>query len=259
MLLHAVLERGDGFLVKGIYSAASGMMLQLAKQDVVANNIANSNTNSFKRQLAVSSAYPVMQISRLEGNRAEALGILGSGALLGGIYTDFSSGSMIQTGNEADLALAAEVFFVVETPQGERFTRNGSFKVNFDGLLSTNQGYPLLDENGDYIYVEPGFAVDRQGNVAVDGITVHKLQLVTFDEIGDLVKDGENLYTTDGNYKEAADPQLMQGFLEQSNVKAVEEMVTLLEAVRVYEMLQKVVQAEDELTQVAIDKVGALG
>lgn len=245
-------------MVKGLYTAASGMMLQLSKQDVIANNIANSSTSSFKRQLAVSSAYPVMPLARTEGKRMEALGNLGSGAVLAGIYNDFSPGSIIQTGNEADLAVGPESFFVVETPQGERLTRSGSFKVNFDGLLSTGQGYPLLDEYGDYVYVEPGFAVDIQGNVSVDGITVHKLKLVKPDQTDALARDGENLYSG-GAYEEDGNAQVMQGFLEQSNVNAVKEMVTLLEAVRTYEMLQKVVQAEDELTQTAVDKVGALG
>lgn len=234
-------------------------MLQLSKQDVVSNNIANSNTNSFKRQLAVSTAYPVMQISRQEGGSLEAIGQLGSGALLKGIYTDYSIGSLVQTGNEADFALGPDAYFVVETPRGERFTRNGNFKTNFDGLLSTSQGYPVLDENGDYIYVEPGFTVDSQGNISIDGMTVLKFQLVRFDEQDGLIKDGENLHIAGSSYQQAETPQLMQGFQEQSNVNAVKEMVTLLEAVRIYEMLQKVVQAEDELTQTAIDKVGALG
>ncbi len=250
-------------MVKGMYNAASGMMLQLTKQDIVANNIANSNTNGFKRQLAVSSAYPVMEITRQEGanprSMPQSIGQLGSGALISGVYTDFSTGSMTQTGNPSDLALGEEIYFVVETPRGERFTRNGNFKVNFDGLLSTSQGYPLLDHNGDYVFVESGFTVDSQGNVTVNGATLHTLQLVVFDDPESLAKDGENLYSAESAYRAAEDPRLMQGYLEQSNVNAVKEMVTLLEAVRSYEMLQKVVQAEDELTQAAIDKVGALG
>jgi len=246
-----------------MYNAASGMMLQLARQDIVANNIANSNTHSFKRQLAISCSYPVMEITRLEGinsaSMPQHLGKLGSGAMISEVCTDFSPGAMQQTGNPSDLALGSEAYFVVETPRGERYTRDGSFKVNFDGLLSTSQGYPVLDQYGDYVYVEPGFVVDSQGNLSVDGTTLHTLQLVVFDDPASLVKDGENLYAAEAAYQLAEDPQLMQGYLEESNVNAVQEMVTLLEAVRCYEMLQKVVQAEDELNQTAIDKVGALG
>lgn len=252
---------GGIFLVKGIYTAASGMMLQLAKQDVVANNIANSSTNSFKRQLAVSCSYPTMQISRREGSGAKALqaiGQMGTGALVGGVFTDFSTGSMIQTGAPADMALGGDAYFVVETPQGERFTRCGSFKINFDGLLSTGQGFPVLDENGEYVFVEPGFTVDNQGNISANGTTLTTLQLVSFENQYSLVPVGENLFAANDDYVAAEDPQLMQGYVEQSNVNAVREMVNLLEAVRAYEMLQKVVQAEDELIQVAVDKVGAL-
>lgn len=249
-------------MVKGMYTAASGMMLQLARQDVAANNIANSNTNSFKRQLAISCAHPVMQISRCEGNApkaVEAIGQLGCGAALDQISTDFSIGGMMQTGLPTDLALGTDAYFVVETPQGERFTRCGSFKMNFDGLLSTSQGFPLLDENDQYIFVEPGFTVDRQGNISADGATLATLQLVRFENRDRLLPAGENLYrAAEDYYVRAEEPEVMQGFLEQSNADAVKEMVTLLAAVRAYEMLQKMVQAEDELTQVAIDKVGAL-
>lgn len=244
-----------------MYTAASGMMVQLAKQDVVANNIANSNSNSFKRQLAVSCSYPAMQISRREGNGTKALqviGQLGSGTILGGVFTDFGLGSMIQTGAPADMALGGDAYFMVETPQGERFTRCGSFKTNFDGLLSTSQGFPVLDENGEYVFAEPGFTVDSQGNISANGTTLATLQLVRFENQDRLVPAGENLFAASDDYIAVEDPQLMQGFLEQSNVNAVREMVNLLAAVRAYEMLQKVVQAEDELTQVAVDKVGAL-
>lgn len=257
-----MIKRGIA-LVKGIYTAASGMMLQQTKQDVLANNIANSNTNSFKRQLAIASEYPTMQISRYEKGEEKSwqpIGPLGNGAVLSEVTTDFSMGSIVQTGVTTDMVLGENNYFVVETPQGERFTRSGSFKVNYEGLLTTSQGFPLLDDNGEYIFTEPGFTVDKQGNITVDGVMTATLLLLNFDDRSALAPIGDNLYVSDDdNYIEAEDPQLMQGFLEQSNANAVREMVTLLEAVRTYEMLQKAVQAEDELIQTAVDKVAAIG
>lgn len=242
------------------------MMVQLTKQDVVANNIANSNTNGYKRQLAVTSSFPQMLISRIEGTpsamkpitgKSESIGGLGTGAGLAGIYTDFSMGSLLGTGNNEDFAIGNEGYFVVETPQGDRYTRAGSFKVNFDGLLTTKQGFPVLDDQDEYIFVETGYAIDRQGAITLQGDEIARLKVVTFDNVQSLSKVGENLYDgTDPIIAE--DPDIRQGYLEQSNVNAVQEMVVLLGAVRSYETLQKVVQAEDELNQSAIDKVGSL-
>lgn len=252
-------------MIKGLYTAASGMMVQLAKQDVVANNIANSNTNGYKRQLAVTSSFPQMLISRMEGNpsgnhitnNVESVGGLGTGVGLAGIYTDFSMGSLLGTGNNEDFAIGNDGYFVVETPQGDRYTRSGSFKVNFDGLLTTKQGFPVLDDQDEYIFVEPGYAIDRQGAITQQGEEIARLKVVTFDDAQSLSKVGENLYAgTDPIIAE--EPDIRQGYLEQSNVNAVQEMVILLGAVRGYETLQKVVQAEDELNQSAIDKVGSL-
>ncbi len=250
-------------VIKGIYTAASGMMLQLGKQDVLANNIANASTTSFKRQLAIATAHPDMQISRCEGSAAvgcQPIGKLGSGAVLGQVITDFTMGSLVQSGAPTDMALGEGHFFVVETPQGERFTRAGAFAINSEGLLCTSQGYPVLDIYDDYIYVESDFLVDERGDLYLEADYQTTLKLVSFENQDHLLEVGDNLYRNlDDDYIEAEDPQLMQGFLEKSNSNAVREMVTLLSAVRTYEMLQKMVQAQDELIQVAVDKVGATG
>lgn len=255
-------------MVKGLYTAASGMMLQMARQDLIANNIANVSTSGYKKQVAVSRAFPDMLMSRIENNTENAgkgspsttcteIGRVGSGACLDAAYIDFSRGNLLNTDSSFDLALGGEGYFAVDTPQGERFTRNGSFKVDYDGLLVTSQGYPLLDEYDNYIYAEDDFTVDRMGNFMVGGEEGGRIKTVVFDDPQQLEKTGDNLFTADQEYYTAEHPEVMQGYIEQSNVNAVGEMINLMSAVRVYETLQKVVQAEDELNQVAIDKVGS--
>lgn len=253
-------------MVKGLYTAASGMMLQMARQDLIANNIANVSTSGYKKQVAVSRAFPDMLISRMENGRNRAgykamtsteIGTLGSGACLDTAYIDFSKGNLLNTDNSFDLAMGGEGYFAVDTPQGECFTRSGAFKIDFDGLLVTSQGYPLLDDFDNYIYVEDDFTVDRMGNFMLGGEEAGRIKTVVFDDERQLQKIGDNLFTTDQEYFAAEHPEVMQGYMEQSNVNAVGEMVRLMNAVRVYETLQKVVQAEDELNQAAINQVGS--
>jgi len=254
-------------LIKGMYTAAAGMMLQMARQDVVANNLANVNTAGFKRSSTVASAFPAMLMSRLgeldtssevpKPQKAEIIGYLGTGASLAGIITDYSMGNLKPTYIATDIALSApDTFLVVETPQGIFYTRNGSLKITGEGLLTTNQGYPVLDEFGDYIYIEGEFAVDERGYVTDNGEEIARLQVVRFANPDQMEKLGGSLLTTDQEPELVGNPEILPGYLEESNVIAVQEMVTLINVVRSYESLQKIVQAEDEATQTLLDEVG---
>lgn len=256
-------------MIKGLYTAGSGMMLNMAKQDAIANNIANVNSAGFKKATTVSRAFPEMLMSRLGENKKEdfgrytpepieQIGGLGTGAALDGVYTDFSIGHLKQTGHTTDFALGEEGFFVVETPQGESFTRAGTFKIDYEGLLTDNNGYPVLDIYDQYIYLDSDdITVDKAGIISANGEEITQFKIVAFADNNVLEKIGDNLFRTDENYFEADNPEVIQGFIEESNVNAVKEMVNLISVVRNYEALQKVVQAEDETAQIAIDKVGS--
>lgn len=255
-------------MIKGLYTAASGMMLQMAKQDVVANNLANVNTSGYKKHVAVSRAFPEMLISRLgetkenawgelKAERPTVIGRLGTGACMDGLYTDFQTGNIRKTDNNSDLAITSSGYFVVETPDGERFTRCGEFKINSDGMLTTSEGYPVIDAFDDYIYIEGEFTVDRMGNIIIDGEELTRFKIVDFENPQALERQGDSLLNADEEYTEAEHAQLLQGYIEDSNVNAVKEMVNLISVVRAYESMQKIVQAVDETAQVAIDKVGS--
>lgn len=257
-------------MVKGLYTAGSGMMLQMAKQDAIANNVANVNSAGYKKSVTVSKAFPEMLIARIGENEKtdyatytplpmQIIGRLGTGAALGGVYTDFNIGHFKKTDVTTDFAIGNENgFFVVETPQGEAFTRGGEFKLTADFMLTDNNGYPVLDINDDYIYLESDdIAVDSNGIITSDGEELTKFKIVYFEDNNNLEKISQNLLRADVPYEELEEPAVVQGFIEESNVNAVQEMVNLISVVRNYEALQKVVQAEDELTQTAIDKVGS--
>ncbi len=281
-------------MIKGLYTAGSGMMVQMAKQDVVANNIANVNTSGFKKDNVLCQSFPSMLISRLGESQYNALGqeeivppvvigTLGTGASVKEIVTNYSSGALNFTGNPTDLAISnesndlngsilepanqqiSESYFVVQTLQGERFTRDGSFKINQDGTLITNQGATVLSTDDQAIsilnddgQVAESFTIDKNGSVLVNNNEIAKLKIVNFADKRNLEKEGAWMRAKAGEYTVDVNPGVMQGYLEMSNANAIQEMVSLITVVRAYESCQKVVQAEDELTSVAIDQVGSV-
>ncbi|MDD2509551.1 MAG: flagellar basal-body rod protein FlgF [Syntrophomonas sp.] len=256
-------------MIRGLYTAGAGMMLQMARQDVVANNLANVNTSGFKKNTAVAKAFPDMLMSRLgecKENRQGQLkvqppvviGRLGTGAAISGIYTDFDNNNLEKTDSPCDLAITGAGYFVIQTPEGQRFTRCGEFKLNSEGILSTNSGYPVLDSNNSPINIEGEFSIDEQGNINVNGENLAQLKIVNFNDLQILERLGDNLLNSAEEPMVVERPEILQGYIEQSNVNAVKEMVTLISVVRAYESLQKMVQAEDETIGQAIEKVGSL-
>ncbi|MDD3363936.1 MAG: flagellar basal-body rod protein FlgF [Syntrophomonas sp.] len=257
-------------MIKGLYTAGAGMMLQMARQDVVANNLANVNTGGYKKDETICQAFPEMLISRLGDTKENALGqvkilppvpigSLSTGAIVKDIITDHSSGNIKHTENNTDLAISNEGYFVIRTPEGERFTRNGAFKINDAGLLVNDQGYPVMDNNNNTIELRGEFSVDKGGNILVDNQVITKLKIATFADKRFLQKQGDsNMNSRGQTYTEPQNPGVLQGYQELSNVNAVQEMVALISVMRAYESCQKVVQAEDDTIGVAIDKVGAI-
>ncbi len=254
-------------MIKGLYTAASGMMVQMSKQDAIANNLANTDTSGYKKQTAVSQAFPDMLMSRLNDfpdkpDRASAkIGKMGTGASIAEITTDFSGGLLYPTENSTDIAIQNPAgYLVVDTAQGEKYTRNGALKVNLDGLLTDSAGNPVLGMSDDYIYIGGGeFTIDRRGNIMVDGEEIDALKIVGFANPEQLVRQGNNLYSiTNTAVEEYVDnPEIIQGYIEKSNVNAIKEMVELVTVVRSYEAMQKLVQSEDEAAGIAIEKVGS--
>jgi len=246
------------------------MMLQMARQDVVANNLANVNTGGYKRDTTICQAFPEMLISRLgdteENDKKQTevlppveIGRISTGALVKDIVTDHRNGVVKNTDNPMDLAISNEGYFVINTPEGERFTRNGAFKINNTGTLVNDQGYEVMDTDNNPISLTGEFTVDKTGNILVDNEAVAQLKIVNFEDKRFLQKQGDNNMDSRGQtYTVVENPGVVQGYQELSNANAVQEMVTLISVVRAYESCQKVVQAEDETMQMAIEQVGAI-
>lgn len=250
-------------MLRSLYLAATGMMVQRKKMDVLTNNIANAETTGYKRDRLLSRSFKDMMIERTGDpyivNILSGVGPQNTGIHIDEIFTDFLQGSLEQTGRLSDIAIQGDGYFAVSTPAGERYTRDGSFAVSSEGYLVTSDGYPVLGTNG-FLRVGSGtFSVDGQGNVTAGGTAVGRIRVVTFADPTGLRKIGDNLYINYSNQAQVAGAYTVkQGYLEGSNVDIAREMVDMMEVSRSYETNQRMVKMLDESLGKAVNEVGRL-
>ena len=232
----------------GIWSALSGAIAQQRSLDIVANNVANANTTGFRADRAVFEQ--TLSQAGTDGPAPETLRFVD----VTEIATDHRAGAMQQTGGALDLALEGDGWFAVRTPQGERYTRAGSFVTNGEGLLTTQGGHPVLGvqegtEPPPVIEVPTDtreIRITTEGRVFADEQEVGQLRLVRFDDAPP-TKEGLTLYTGRGG--EPSDAQVRQGFLEMANVNAVAGMNELITVTRSFEAFQKLIETFQALDQ----------
>ena len=271
-------------MIRGLYTGASGMVVQMHRLDTIANNLANVDLNGYKRDTAINKAFPEILIRRMNDDgmfvfslgsidTTPIVGKLGTGAELNEVFTVFTQGSLKQTENPFDLALEGEGFLSVLLPDGERYTRNGSFLLNDEGYLVTKHGEFILGENGPIKVKKNNFIIDQDGviyqNATYSGDErrlvsleenewenlerVDRLKIVEFKRLRYLKKMGNSFWrdTEESGPAEIAvgdrRPKVRQGFLESSNVNVVTEMVRMIEVQRTYEANQKMIQTQDSL------------
>ncbi len=245
-------------MLRGIYAAATGMLVEQVRQEVIAGNLANADTAGYKRQVAVErplAQFPLRRLGDGPGRTPAGVGVLGTGAALATTVTLFGQGGLRPTGNALDLALVGDGFFAVETPSGVRFTRDGAFMVDRDGYLVTAAGYRVLGEGGPLQVGSGRVEVDTEGRVTVDGVTRGRLQLVAFADVTVLRREGENLYSAPPGAGVPADASVKAGYLELSNVQPVREMVDLIAVMRSYEACQRLIKAHDETLGQAVNEI----
>ena len=169
-------------MIRGIYTAASGMIAEALRNDTISNNLANANTTGYKKDIAVTKDFASLLIQRInDGPQAPTIGSLGTGSVVDEVATIQNAGSLRQTGNDLDFAIEGQGFFAVQTPNGVRYTRDGSFSRDSAGRLVTQDGYPVLAQNGGVIRLNGGKVnVATNGQVSVDGRNVGSLQVVQF-------------------------------------------------------------------------------
>ena len=240
-----------------------GLSRQVAlgrEMDVVANNIANLNTTGFKADGSIFEEFLA------SAARADQTGGQVSFVRDRGTWHDMSQGPVEHTGNSLDVAIDGKGFLVVQTPRGERYTRNGSMQINASGQLVTSDGFAVLGDGGP-IQFQPN---DRQVSISRDGtISVRegnakvnsargKLRLVSFANPQQLQKDGSSTFSApNGISPQPADAAtgIVQGAVEKSNVRGVVEMSRMIEITRSYTNISAMLQQQNDLSQSAIDKL----
>jgi flagellar basal-body rod protein FlgG len=254
-------ERG-GTMLRGLWNAATGMRAQQTKIDVVANNIANVNTNGYKKK-DVSFQDLVYQSIERKGNavmpaaQGEKKAVVGVGSRVSGIRSNMRPGMYLQTDSPLDLAIVGDGYFRVLLPDGrEGYTRDGNFRFDGDGNVVTSQGYrvffPELPAGGEY-----KISTSPDGTVTVtngeETFLAGQISLAYFNNVNGLEQLGENLLVATPAAGEAVispvrnDTQLMQGYLESSNVDLAEEMVQLMISQRAYELSSRALRTADEM------------
>ena len=293
---------------RGLFTAATGMVTESRRTDVIANNLANAANTGYKKDTAVHREFENMLIKRMydqdnnsggvkfgglldtdsgditkfkgfkvNQNDAPVIGELGLGDYIDEIAVDYSQGAFESTGNTFDLAIAGEGFFAIQTPQGIRYTRNGAFFRNQDGVIQDIRGYNLLDTRGNPITIpantsDSSIAVSPNGSIYINGqlmttvanneqnATPVQIQIVQFDNRLAIQKQGDNLfYAVNNAQPEQATGEVMQGMLEKSNVEIVREMVELIHNHRLYEANSKAVTTQDSMLDNSVNQLGRLG
>ncbi|MCR4956153.1 MAG: flagellar hook-basal body protein [Lachnospiraceae bacterium] len=266
-------------MVKGLYTAYTGMVNQMNRLDVLTNDLANSATIGFKKEGATTQSFDSMYSYRIKDSSSyfldQQLGKVSLGAKIGENYTDYSQGSLTETENDTDFAIGGSGFFAIAftNKNGEssiKYTRDGQFVLDSDGYLRTKDGDYVLNQNGasnsnlsrnNYIRLDPAqpFTVDTSGNIYQNERSVGKIGVVDIQDYRYLEHYGENMYQlVDGGAVKDAEVEVYQGVVEQSNVNVVSEMVEMITVSRAYESNQKVIQAIDETLDKAVNQIGRL-
>lgn len=241
----------------GMYSALSGNITAMKRLDIISNNLANVNTPGFKKDKMNFESMlngPLNPPAVPEGSTADPI------LQKDNVYVDYSPGTVAQTGNPFDMAIDGDGFFVVNTPDGLAYTRQGNFRMASDGTLVTVDGFPVMGQGGP-IKIQGGkVEIDATGAVSVDGNPAGTISIMDFPKPYNLTRGSGALFTpsTPQVTPQAAKAGIRQGQLEGSNVEAISEMVQMIETNRYFEACSKVIQGYDAMASKATTDLGRL-
>ncbi|MBO4375702.1 MAG: flagellar hook-basal body protein [Lachnospiraceae bacterium] len=257
-------------MLKGLYTAYTGLRNEQNRMDIMTNNLANSTTVGFKKEGSTSQSFDDILAFRLKdtsdvGVLPKRVGINNPGVKIGESYTNYDQGPFQTTGNTYDLALGGNGFFTIEFTNkagvtSTKYTRAGDFTLTKDGYLVTKDGDYVLGTAGR-IKLNPlvDATVNRDGSISQNGVTVATLRLTDFEDYDYLLKYGETYFEPVEGYKtKAADAEVYSGYLETANLSVVTEMVNMISITRAYESNQKIIQAYDQTLEYAANQTGKL-
>jgi len=254
-------------LIRGFYTSVSGLITLQNEQEVITNNIANVNNTGYKKRELTKVSFDDVMISnrqKLSGDKYVNNNIvnLNLGVKVNDVQTLFTQGSLKGTDKKTDFAIDGRGFFVAQNGNQEVYTRDGSFKINEQGYLITNDGAQVLGTNTATNAKEPiyignsNFSLDEDNNINIEGLgTTHKLLTADFNNYNTLQPMGDNYITVD-NPIYNSNVKVKQNYLESSNVDSSAELIKLMEVKRQFETNQKFVKMQDETLQKAATEIG---
>lgn len=257
-------------MVRGLYTAGTGMMLQRRRMETITNNVTNADTVGFKAEHLISHSFDDVMVQRindslpLPGVRASVahrslVGPMSLGTQVDHLYINFEQGAIEGTERTTDFAIVGDGFFVVQTPYGERYTRSGAFFLDNEGFLVDGDGNYLLGATGPINAGSLNFSVDQFGNVFNEAGHIDTIRIVSFEDNSTLRRQGGNLYFATVPPLAAHHPvTVLQGFLENSNVDIGREMVDMITTFRAYETNQRMISMIDETVGRAVNEIGRL-
>lgn len=250
-------------MIHGLYLSTSGSLMQMARQEAIANNIANASTTGFKQDVMVMQQTQT-QAKRKHINPSQLNKVaeqVGGSVMLEGSYTLHGQGAGKVTNNPLDVMVSGSGFIEVSDGFKTYYTRAGSFSRDINGALVTKDGkYKILSNQGSEILVNGNdIVIDKDGLVSVDGNAVGQIGIVDFEDYTKLKKMGDNLYDNqNAGLKASDDFTLESGMVEGSNVSIVKEMVKMIEGQRAYEANMKMITAQDDTLQKTVNDVGRI-
>ncbi len=284
-------------MVKGLYTAYTGMITEQKRMDIETNNLANANSTGFKEERTVSRSFRDLLGLKIKDYTdapwtATQLGLMNPGVKLEGSYTNFEQGALQSTGRTFDLAInngipttddgqvndnmgaGGNAFFATSYGTGDpqtgdliKYTRDGNFFLSEEGYLVTTEGNNVLDVNNNPIQIDPtqDTTILEDGSIVQNGNVVSTIQVARFDNVQFLQRYQDNAFIIgDGGAQvvsttaDEANATVNQGFLESSNISVVDEFVNIIAIQRNYDTNSKAVQAEDDTLDIAVNQLGRL-
>lgn len=248
-------------MFQGFYNLASGMITQNKNLDVISNNITNSITPGFKKDTMTSSTFKEELMARsgnLDKSSPQDLNNVAMLRVSTGTVTNFEQGQFEETGNPLDVALATDGFFQIQTQNGLVYTRNGAFSIDDEGYLALLEVGRVMGTNGPIYLGTDDIKIDDSGTIYFsDDRIAGNISVVDFADRTQLEKAENGIFTTNaqGNNVNA---KMIQGYIEQSNVDSVDEMVSMMESQRALQSAAQVLKIYDQLMSKAVNNIGQI-
>ncbi len=250
-------------MIRGLYLAGTGMLVQRNKMDVITNNLSNVDTTGFREEKMLSRSFDDMLIERRNDpavvRSSREVGNLNNGIHIDEIQLSFTQGPVEQTELNTDMAIEGEGFFVVNTPAGERYTRAGNFTLTSEGVLVDSEGNRVQGTGGEIRLEHDRFIVKANGTIYNEdtGAEIGRLRIVEFENPQNLREEaGTRFYAYgDAGMKDAENSEVLQGYIEGSNVSSTQQMVDMIIASRAYESSQRAVGMIDQTLDSAVNDI----